>query len=254
MHSRRLIGYWLGRRPYQPVHALMQELFEARKLGHVGDVVLLLEHEAVITLGRVAKSENILVPRELLAQQGVGLVETGRGGDVTLHGPGQLVGYPIVNLAPDRQDVRKYVESLTKVMARLVAPHGLSTGSLTGKVGTWVDEANPRNWPGEQNARSPVKIGAIGVRISRWITQHGFALNLTTDLDLFQLIVPCGIRGFGVSSLQRLTDVRLETKDAAHTALIEMGELWGAEVDEMVDAEALDLPRVLELARDGPRP
>lgn len=226
----------------------MQELFEARRLRRVSDVVLLLEHEAVITLGRVAKAENILLPREVLTERGVELVETGRGGDVTLHAPGQLVAYPILDLAPDRQDVRKYVASLAETMSRLVAPSGLSTGTLTGKIGVWVDEAQPARWPGEEHALSPVKIGAIGVRISRWITQHGFALNLTTDLELFKSIVPCGIRDYGVSSVQRLTGIALNTRETAQTAFLEMASIWNASTADWIDASALPFRQVRELA------
>jgi len=254
MSARHLTGFWLGRRAYPAVHALMQQLFEERRAGRVGDTVLLLEHEPVITLGRGAKLENLLVNPKTLTELGVGLVDTGRGGDVTLHAPGQLIAYPIVDLSPDRQDVRKYVQGLTSVMSRLVAPHGLATGSMTGKIGLWVDRESLARWPGEDKARVPVKIGAIGVRISRWITQHGFALNLTTDLALFQLIVPCGIHEFGVASLEALTGIRLEVADAARLALPEIAEGLGARVDELIDASELGSNQLLERARAVRRP
>jgi lipoyl(octanoyl) transferase len=244
-----LTGFYLGRRPYADVHATMQRLFEARRTGEVGDTVLLLEHEPVITLGRGAKPENLLAPRSELAELGVDVVETGRGGDVTLHAPGQLVGYPIVDLSPDRQDVRKYVQGLSRVMEMLVRPYGVETGSMTGKIGSWVDAANPAHWPGEQNAREPLKIGAIGVRISRWITQHGFALNLTTDLSAFQWIVPCGIREYGVTSLESLTGRRLAVADAARLALPEIASGLGRAHRELVDATSMSLDAVFEESR-----
>lgn len=242
-------GFFLGRRPYLPVHELMQSLFEARQRGEVGDTVLLLEHDPVITLGRTAKRENLLAQPDALARLGVEVVETGRGGDVTLHAPGQLVAYPIVDLSPDRRDVRKYVQGLTAVMASLVEPHGLSTGTISGKIGMWVDAESPDHWPGEEAARMPVKLGAIGVRISRWVTQHGFALNLTTDLALFQWIVPCGIREFGVASLEQMTGTRLAVRDAAELAFPAIAARLDRAAGPLVDASEWPLDRVLEAAR-----
>lgn len=211
----QLHSFWLGRRGYEATHRLMQQLAEARRSNHIVDVLLLLEHEPVITLGRGASAEHILSSREQLAQLGVDLAETGRGGDVTLHAPGQLIAYPIFNLSPDRQDVRKYVQGLTQIMKELIAPFGLEGGTVSQLIGLWLDQESPAHFPGEENARALAKIGAIGVRISRWITTHGFALNLTTDLSLFGLIVPCGISQHGVTSLERMTGLRWETKEAA---------------------------------------
>jgi lipoyl(octanoyl) transferase len=213
--EKGLTSYWLGRRPYAPIHELMRHLFEARKSGAIEDTLLVLEHEPVITMGRGAKAKNLLSSKEQLTALGVHLEETHRGGDVTLHAPGQLVAYPIVDLAPDRCDVRKYVQGLTRVMAGLVAPVELDPGTLTGKVGLWVDLESPGKWPGEESAKVPAKLGAVGVSISRWVTQHGFALNLTTDLSLFSLIVPCGIEEFGVASVESVTGRRLDTAETA---------------------------------------
>lgn len=184
----------------------MESCFEARRAGTLEDTVLLLEHEPVITLGRGARRENILVSEASLEEAGIVVFETGRGGDVTLHAPGQLVAYPIFDLSPDRRDVRKYVQGLTRVMNRLISPFGLEGGTMDGKIGLWIDSESPDSWPGQEQTRIPVKIGAIGVRISRWITQHGFALNLSTDLSLFRAIVPCGIREYGVTSVLALTE------------------------------------------------
>lgn len=201
---RSLQGYWLGRRPYAPIHDWMETLHGLRRSGSIGDVVLLLEHEPVVTLGRGAKPEHLLAGEQELRRRGIDLVKTGRGGDVTLHAPGQLIAYPIVDLRPDRQDVRRYVQALTRTMQRLVEPFGIAGGAIDGKIGLWVDEASIGRWPGEQHAQTPKKIGAVGVRISRWVTGHGFALNLSTDLSLFQWIVPCGIREHGVTSVESL--------------------------------------------------
>lgn len=213
--QRSLSSYYLGRRPYGAVHDVMTALVLLRQKQEIGDTLLLLEHEAVITLGRGGKQENVVAEAERLLDLGVRVETSGRGGDVTLHAPGQLVAYPVFDLAPDRQDVRRYVNDLTRIMNALVAPYGVRGGTMAGKIGLWVDAAAAGDWPGEESALDPRKIGAIGVRISRWVTSHGFALNLTTNLDLFRLIVPCGISAFGVTSLEALTGERLDVRGAA---------------------------------------
>jgi lipoyl(octanoyl) transferase len=182
----------LGTIGYGEAHTLQRRLQEARARGLVPDTLLLLEHPPVITLGRGAKEENLRFSRESLRARGIEVHETGRGGDVTYHGPGQLVGYPIVSLSPDREDVRRYVKDLEESMIRLTATYGLEASRIEGMNGTWLRSA-------ELGDR---KIGAIGVRISRWVTMHGFALNVTTRLAHFELIVPCGIRDKGVTSLE----------------------------------------------------
>jgi lipoyl(octanoyl) transferase len=204
MSTTPLTAIWLGTRPYAPLYDLQCQLMELRKADAIGDVVLLLEHEPTITAGRGAHAENYLSSPELLAAHGVASVVTDRGGDVTLHAPGQLVAYPIVKLADGERDVRKYVNGLTRVMQRVVAPFGITAGVAPGLVGLWTDGDAPGSFVDFESAARPLKMGAIGVRISRWVTMHGFALNLTTDLGLFQHIVPCGISAYGVASVASL--------------------------------------------------
>jgi lipoyl(octanoyl) transferase len=180
----------LGTVPYTDALALQQSLVEQRRAGRIPDTLLLLEHPAVITIGvkRTDARAHVVAPPERLAELGVEVIETGRGGDVTFHGPGQLVAYPILDLRPDRQDVHQYVRDLEAVMIQVCAGYGVTAGRVPGYSGAWVDDR---------------KIGAIGVRISRWITSHGLAFNVATDLAGFDLIVPCGIADRGVTSLAR---------------------------------------------------
>ena len=181
----------LGLVPYADALALQKELVEERRHGRIGDVLLLVEHPHVLTLGVRGDGgrSHILAPAETLVSLGVDVHETGRGGDITYHGPGQIVGYPIVDLKPDRCDVHRYVRDLEEVLIRVVAEYGLVGERVPGLTGVWVG--------GE-------KVAAIGVRIARWVTSHGFALNVSTDLDYFNMIVPCGIGDRGVTSLAKL--------------------------------------------------
>jgi lipoyl(octanoyl) transferase len=184
----------LGVVPYGEGLALQQQLVEQRRAGDIPDTLLLLQHPHVLTVG-VKKDgrRHIVAGADQLERLGVEVFETGRGGDVTYHGPGQIVGYPIINLDPDRRDVHRYVRDLEDMMIRVCADYGVSADRLAGFSGAWVSHPT----------RGLEKIGAIGVRISRWITSHGFAFNVTTDLDFFNLIVPCGISDRGVTSLSR---------------------------------------------------
>ena len=185
----------LGVVPYAEGLALQHELVAARKADRIPDQLLLLEHPPVITLGAKVRDDrsHVLASEQALDEAGVELFEAGRGGDVTYHGPGQLVGYPILDLRPDRCDVHRYVRDLEAVMIDVCGRLGVTARRLAGMTGAWVD-----------TDRGPEKIGAIGVRISRWVTSHGFAFNHTTALDAFSLIVPCGIREHGVTSLEAL--------------------------------------------------
>jgi lipoyl(octanoyl) transferase len=177
--------------PYAGALSLQRALVEDRRAGRTGDVLLLVEHPHVLTLGVRGDGgrSHILLTDEALAARGIDVFETGRGGDVTYHGPGQIVGYPIMDLKPDRQDVHRYVRDLEEVLIRTSADYGVSARRVEGLTGVWAGRE---------------KLAAIGVRIARWVTSHGFAFNVTTDLEYFSLIVPCGIADRGVTSLDRL--------------------------------------------------
>jgi len=185
----------LGRVEYREALELQEMLVEQRKLGLIPDQLLLLEHPDVITLGVKTRNDrsHVLASAETLEAEGVSVLATGRGGDVTFHGPGQLVGYPIFDLKPDRCDVHQYVRDLEEGLIRAVAEFGIQAGRVQGLTGIWVG-------PGGREA----KLAAIGVRISRWVTSHGFALNVSTDLSRFGLIVPCGIEDKPVTSMERV--------------------------------------------------
>ena len=204
MEGRPLDVRRLGRVPYDEALALQRALVEDRRAGKIGDTLLLLEHPHVLTLGvrRGGGRANILASPERLAELGVDVFEAGRGGDVTYHGPGQLVGYPIIDLRPDRQDVHRYVRDIEDVMIRTCAEFGVAAERISGFSGAWVQHAE----------RGPEKVAAIGVRIARWITSHGFALNVNADLEFFRLIVPCGISDRGVTSLQALMGRSIEMR------------------------------------------
>jgi lipoyl(octanoyl) transferase len=202
--ARPLAVRRLGRLAYAEGVERQKALVEARRAGEIPDTLLFVEHPPVITLGVRTRgaTTNVRADAAALRAQGVEVHETGRGGDVTFHGPGQLVGYPILDLKPDRQDVHRYVRDLEEVLIRTAGDFGIEAGRVKGYSGAWVGER---------------KLAAIGVRISRWITSHGFALNVTTDLAGFDLIVPCGIADRGVTSLSALLgrDVPLAEAEAS---------------------------------------
>ena len=201
---RRLEIRRLGLVSYADALELQKRLVESRKAGTIPDQLLLLEHPPVITLGVKVRNDrtNVLGTPAALQSAGIELFEAGRGGDVTYHGPGQLVGYPILDLRPDRCDVHRYVRDLEQVMILTAGEFGVAAERISGLTGAWV---------------AGQKLAAIGVRISRWITSHGFAFNVSTDLSHFRFIVPCGIPDRGVTSLSHLvgTDVRIRDVEDA---------------------------------------
>jgi lipoyl(octanoyl) transferase len=178
----------LGRISYADALALQQELVARRKLGETSDHLLLLEHPHVITLGRNGHMSNLLASGEILERAGISFFPTDRGGDVTYHGPGQLVGYPILDLRDWKRDVGAYVRGIEQALIDTLADYGIEAGRIPKLTGVWVGES---------------KIAAIGVHLSRWVTSHGFALNVSTDLDYFKYIVPCGLTK-PVTSMRRL--------------------------------------------------
>jgi lipoyl(octanoyl) transferase len=225
---RELTVQRLGLIPYADALELQRALVEERKAGRIPDTLLLLQHPHVITIGvRKDGAANIVASSSRLAELGVEVFETGRGGDVTYHGPGQLVGYPILDLRPNRQDVHKYVRDLEEVMIRVCGDFGIEAGRVAGLSGTWV--------------RSE-KIGAIGVRISRWITSHGFAFNVDTNLDYFRLIVPCGISDRGVTSLAALIGTAPAVADVEDRFLQHFANVFEREVSGNAASQAAAAP------------
>ncbi len=206
----------LGTIDYAEAHRLQKELQRKRVGGEIGDIVLLLEHPPVLTMGRSAKGKHVLATPELLEARGVQVHEVGRGGDVTYHGPGQLVAYPIIDLKPDRKDVRKYVASLEETMIRTCADFGLAAGRVEGLNGAWIGER---------------KVGAVGVRISRWVTMHGLALNVNSELRQFEMIVPCGIQDKGVTSISAELGHTVHVADAFEPIAQHFADLYDADIE-----------------------
>jgi lipoyl(octanoyl) transferase len=201
----------LGLVPYGDAVALQAELVARRRAGEIPDQLLLLEHPHVITMGSASDASHVLLDEAERRLVGIELHESGRGGDVTYHGPGQLVGYPILDLKPDRKDVHRYIRDLEEALIAALKTFGIPATRQPGLTGVWVE--------GD-------KIAAIGVRVSSgWITSHGFALNISTDLGFFDAIVPCGIRDHGVTSLERVLGRRVasaQVGDRVATALCEV--------------------------------
>jgi lipoyl(octanoyl) transferase len=248
---RELRWSFLGRVPYREAVALQEAFRERLRLGararsgaaaregrggeqgepveHV-EHLLLLEHPHVFTLGRNAAPADVLASAEWLARRGVEVVESDRGGQVTYHGPGQLVGYPILDLSPDRKDVRRYVRDLEEVLIRTLADFGVDAAVRPGAalVGVWVGEE---------------KIAAIGVHLSRWITTHGFALNVSTDLSLYDGIVPCGLRQAAVTSIARLTGTAPPLAAVAARLAGHFGEVFGRRLVAVPPSPPPPLPR-----------
>jgi lipoyl(octanoyl) transferase len=214
---RVLEARWLGRVAYAEALALQAALVRARRADAIADRLLLLEHPHVITLGTSAHAEHVCIDADERAARGVEVFETGRGGDVTYHGPGQLVGYPILDLKPDRTDLHRYVRDIETALIRALADFGVAAGRVAGLTGVWVGDR---------------KIAAIGVRVSSgWITSHGFALNVSTDLAWFETIVPCGIADRGVTSLAIEAGRALCPADVLEAVSVRFGEVFERTLD-----------------------
>ena len=206
---------WLGAVPYEVAWEMQRDLVERRKSGAIGDRLLLLEHPSVYTLGRRGDLGHIKADAETLAAMGTEVVHTDRGGDVTWHGPGQLVGYPIVSLEPDRKDLVRYVRDLEEAIIRATADFGVTAGRIAGLTGVWAGDE---------------KLAAIGVRIARWVTSHGFAFNVCNSLEPYGHIVPCGIADKGVTTLSRLAGRPITVRDAAERTALRFAEVFDREL------------------------
>ncbi|PYT54405.1 MAG: lipoyl(octanoyl) transferase [Acidobacteria bacterium] len=219
----------LGLIGYAEAWALQKRIVAARKAGAIEDVLLVCEHPHVITQGRNGKREHLLASEHLLRQKGVEYYETSRGGDITYHGPGQIVGYPILNLGAIRRDVVWYVRMLEEAMIRATSEFGITAERVAGKTGIWVKSGDTEE-----------KLAAIGVHISRWVTSHGFAYNVSTDLRYFDLIVPCGIADRKATSLEKLLGRTVEQEEVAPRIARHLGELFGREMQEASKKELLE--------------
>src|SRR6202789_3796109 len=217
----------LGLISYAAAYALQQQVVAARKRGDLPDVLLLCEHPHVITLGRNGKTANLRASDRLRAQMNVEFCETDRGGDITYHGPGQIVGYPILDLTEHRRDVRWYVRLLEETMIRASAEFGITARRIEGRHGLWVDADS-----GEEE-----KLGAIGVHLSRWVTSHGFSYNVSTDLGYFDLIVPCEIPGKRATSLERLLKRAVSADEVKPRISAHFGEVFEREMSSRSQAE-----------------
>ena len=219
----------LGLIGYAEAWALQKRVVAARKSAAIEDVLLLCQHPHVITQGRNGKRENLLASEHILKQKGVEFHATDRGGDITYHGPGQIVGYPILNLGAIRRDVVWYVRMLEEAMIQATAEFGIAAGRVAGKTGIWVG-----------NGSSEEKLAAIGVHISRWVTSHGFAYNVSTDLRFFDLIVPCGIADRKATSLEKLLGRSVQPNEVTPRIANHLGEVFGLEMKEASRKELLE--------------
>jgi lipoyl(octanoyl) transferase len=224
---------------YAEAFALQSRIVAARKVGAIGDVLLFCEHPPVITLGRNGKRENLLASERVLQQKGVEFYESDRGGDITYHGPGQIVGYPIIDLGAIRRDVHWYVRMLEEVMIRASAEFGISAFRTAGKTGIWVE-----------SGATEEKLAAIGVHLSRWVTSHGFAYNVATDLRNFELIVPCGIANRKATSLEKLLERRVERDEVAPKLAQNFAAVFGFKQEDLARERFLEqLRRAEEVAQ-----
>jgi lipoyl(octanoyl) transferase len=231
---------------YEPACELQHRAVEARKAGAIPDVLLLCEHPHVITLGRNGRLENLKASDHVLRQKRVEFYPSDRGGDVTYHGPGQIVMYPILDLTSHRRDVRWYVDRLEETMIRATREFGIEAKRIEGLHGTWVDApAAPEKLDAPAG---PEKLAALGVHLSRWVTSHGFAYNVSTDLRYFDLIVPCGISDKRATSLEKLLGRRVDSSEAAEKLSRHFGEVFGR---SMTRASRSDFEAALAKQRSG---
>lgn len=214
----------LGLEPYNQALDLQHRLVAARREGRIEDVFILLEHPPVITLGRRGDESNIVASRELLARLGIEVHRVERGGDVTYHGPGQLLGYPILDLRGYRQDVGWYMHSLEEVLIRALEDFGIEAGRQGERIGVWIGDKN---------------IAALGARIEEWITYHGFALNVSPDLSHFDLIIPCGYKGIGVTSMEEVLGEAPEMREVRRSVAQRFSEVFGVEIRQAALEELL---------------
>jgi lipoyl(octanoyl) transferase len=221
----------LGLLSWSDAYVIQQRIIAARKAGAIDDVLLFCEHPHVLTLGRNASQKNLLASEHVLRQKNVELRETNRGGDITYHGPGQVVGYPIFNLDLIRRDVHWYVRTLEEAMIRASADFGITAYRIPGKTGIWVQP--PGNIPEE-------KLAAIGVHISRWVTSHGFAFNVSTDLRYFDLIIPCGIADRKATSLEKLLHRNVALSEVKPRLTHHLAELFSLNPREVTPSELLE--------------
>src|SRR5712664_3805922 len=233
----------LGLLGYAEAYALQKRVVAARKAGTLEDVLLLCEHPPVITLGRSGKRENLLASEHVLRQKGVEFHATDRGGDITYHGPGQIVGYPILNLGAIRRDVVWYVRMLEEAMIRATAELGVAAERVAGMTGVWVKSENRVE-----------KLAAIGVHISRWVTSHGFAYNVSTDLRNFDLIVPCGIADRKATSLEKLLSRKVDSPEVTARLIAHFAEVFGMEIQAAAPEHLLEILRKAELAETAAAP
>lgn len=227
MSDSPIVCRWLGRVRYAETQALQERLVDAVRLGQAPPTLLLLEHDPAVTLGRGSRAEHLLSDPEALRARGIEVFESGRGGDVTFHGPGQLVGYPIHALPEARRDAHRYLRDLEEILIRMSADFGVAASREPGRTGIWTRDG---------------KLGAIGVRLSRgWIASHGFSFNVAGDLSGFDTIVPCGIRDRGVTSLERLTGATIPVRAVAARAAVHTARVLGYRpVESGVPGESLE--------------
>jgi len=231
--ERVCLAVFLGSVEYLRALDMQMQVCQAKKQGFEEDVLLLLEHPPTITVGRNGNWSHLLASDHELSSRGVGRFEVDRGGDITFHGPGQLVGYPILQLAREERDVRRYMRDLEEALIRLLAGYGIIAARQEGLTGVWTSHG---------------KIAALGVHISRWITRHGFALNISTDLSCFDWIVPCGVSGRGVASMSSILGLQVELREVADKFVCEFRSVFGRETIWVSEDEFKD--RLSRYARE----